>query len=529
MTEPTEYRNIWDMFREIENARVRETLREALLRRQYLPAVRKDESELPPLFSTITLTNELSNKLSVFSSRSFRSSPPTKIRMRRYDGRVRLLGLPHPVFYSALVAALVENWTEIEKLLIGKHSKVRPEWHASDGRYIIMDYDAAQERHSENTKMAQNCRYRVTADISNFFPSIYSHSVDWALRGIEVAKVNRNLDTWQSRLDKSIQSCSYGETNGVPVGPATSNIISEIVVQQVDDELNRQGFNNFIRYVDDYTAYFETLERAEGFIHCLDRSLADYRLQLNSRKTKIDDLSLGFGEPWLVELNRTRIRGRSARTLTQFLQYCEYLSREYPSASVLKYGAKMVLRRQKCPRLHDKIKKKNRPKRKRDIPVMQEFLRLSYFHPHLLAHLAAELRYCESILTDLERMEVRDTLNELLVHAVRRGETDSCLWLIYCLVCILYENISESLILDLVMLGDDLINVALLSLASDAKEIIRMYVEDISNSSEITLLEHWLIRYESFRVGLLSESNLDSKVEREWFNCARKSNLKFMA
>lgn len=529
MGDKNNYSNIWNMLRELEHARTRANLREALLRRQYLPAVRKNESELPPLFSTISLTDELSARLSQFHSRSFHSSPSVKIRTRRYDGRVRLLGLPHPVFYSRLVQELVANWAEIEKFLESKHSKIRPEWHPSDGRYIIMDYDVDQERHVENSIMAQNCRYRVTADVSNFFPSVYSHSIDWALRGIEEAKANRNTDTWQSRLDKCVQACSYGETSGIPIGPAASNIISEIVLQRVDEELSGLGFDKFVRYVDDYTAYFETLEGAENFIHRLDRSLADYRLQLNSRKTNIYELSRGFGEPWLIEINRSRIKGRSARALTQYLQYCEILSQNYPNASVLKYGAKTVLRRQKCPNLHEKIKKKNRPKRGRDVPVLHEFVRLSYFHPHLLMHLAAELRYCEPILTDVERMEVRDRLNKLLADATRRGETDSCLWLIYCLVCILHENLSESLILELVTLGDDLINISLLSLVSDAKEAIRMYVEDIPHISEITLLEHWLVRYEAFRVGLITNSSLHPNLETGWFNFAKKSNLKFTA
>lgn len=529
MKNKNDFRDAYDLFREFERNQTRGKLFEALLRIQYLISVKQDMSELPPLFSTRSLTNDLAFELGSKKFEKLRSSPPVKMRMRRYDGRIRLLGLPHPVFYVRLVKSLVENWEELEPYLNGGNSKIRPEWHPLDGRYIIMNYDAGQEKYLENTRLAQNCRYKVTADISNFFPSIYSHSIDWALRTIKVAKNDRRSKQWQANLDKCVQDCSYGETSGVPVGPATSNIISEIVIQRVDQEMNELGFHEFIRYVDDYTAYFETLERAESFIQSLDRSLANYRLQLNSRKTQIQDLSVGFGEPWLIDLNLRRPKGRSARKLTQYLQYCELVAQTYPNASVLTYGVKVVLGRQKCPSLHEEIGAGKGAKHNRDIPVMYELMRLSFFHPHLTPHLAALLRYCEPILADAERAAVRIKLTELLAQAARRGETDSCLWLMYCLVSIMQDELSEALILDLVLLNDDLINLSLLLLVPESRDLVRMHVEDMSKASELSLLEHWLIRYESFRMGLLRESSIHEELEKPWFDIAIKSSLKFAA
>ena len=97
-------------------------------------------------------------------------------------------------------------------------------------------------------------KYCVQADISNFYPSIYTHSVCWALVGKDVSKKDRDDQKWFNKIDKAIRSCQDRESIGIHIGPDTSGIIAEIILSQIDKEL--KDFN-FIRHIDDYKCYCE--------------------------------------------------------------------------------------------------------------------------------------------------------------------------------------------------------------------------------------------------------------------------------
>ena len=50
-------------------------------------------------------------------------------------------------------------------------------------------------------------RYQVKADISNFFPSIYTHSIPWALIGKKLSKENKDGEKfWFNEIDLYIRN-----------------------------------------------------------------------------------------------------------------------------------------------------------------------------------------------------------------------------------------------------------------------------------------------------------------------------------
>jgi hypothetical protein len=152
---------------------------------------------------------------------------------------------------------LRDHWRDICQRLDREESMIKPTWYGEDGRLIAMDYGSSRAKTVRETRSAQGCQYVVKADISNCFPSLYTHSVDWALRGIAVAKANhysqRDKKSWEEQLDTLLQNIHDGETKGVMTGPAVSNIISELVLQRVDEELRGHPSHPyvFVRYIDD--------------------------------------------------------------------------------------------------------------------------------------------------------------------------------------------------------------------------------------------------------------------------------------
>lgn len=98
---------------------------------------------------------------------------------------------------------------------------------------------------------------------------------------------NELKDVWANDLDEHVRSLKDGETNGLLIGPHASNIISEIILTQVDIALQNKGFAKVIRNIDDYTFYATSELDAQNFLRVLTTELKKYELQLNAKKTTI--------------------------------------------------------------------------------------------------------------------------------------------------------------------------------------------------------------------------------------------------
>ncbi len=85
------------------------------------------------------------------------------------------------------------------------------------GRKYKMD-----ERSERRARVYAQGRYLLRTDISRFYPSVYTHSIPWAIHGKEYSKQHRFDKNLGNQLDKLVQSCQYGQTNGIPIGPDTT-------------------------------------------------------------------------------------------------------------------------------------------------------------------------------------------------------------------------------------------------------------------------------------------------------------------
>src|SRR5690606_16287800 len=99
------------------------------------------------------------------------------------------------------------------------------------------------DRPLHRARVRANGRFLVKADIQRFFPSIYTHSLPWALMGKANAKqmlTNKTLKgTWQDQLDMFVRSTANNQTVGIPIGPDTSRLLAEVILSSVDVGLSR--------------------------------------------------------------------------------------------------------------------------------------------------------------------------------------------------------------------------------------------------------------------------------------------------
>lgn len=478
----------------------------ALLQRQYFPNVKQHGEELPPIFG--------SESFSVDAAEAIRDLKPefaawVELRTRRFDGLIRRLGIPHPVPYARLVLHIRDHWSELESMLDSLHSQIHPSWH-SDGRIIQMDYGDRAEEHREHTRLAQGKNYLVKADISNCFPSIYSHALDWALRGKASAKADKRSRTWQAEVDKYARACVNNETKGLLIGPAVSNLLSELVLQRIDTDLAPA---TFVRYIDDYSAYFTTRDEAEAFVVNLQRALAVYRLDLNTRKTRIVSLREGHGDAWMAEVLSYLPVERSELAIARFLQQAELLAQRHAGESVLKFAAKTVLG-QESALAED------------DCPlVVDELARITQFHPHLLSILSHELA---KLSDKIDYDHLVTPLLEQLIRAIRGAETDSILWLLYILTTQLHYSfeLEPAVMQEMLNLDDDLVWIATAYLVPTRADEVAACIRGMSYVDESDRHSHWLARFEFWRVGLIADAAMTAQ-ELNWMKSLKSRSVAF--
>jgi hypothetical protein len=289
----------------------------------------------------------------------------------------RPFGIPNPMAYQLLCRCLADNWKELCKHF---EDKTRNQKHKVSGLHIRkltgkqlfnMNYgnptsdDSVELNSSVNRLFHMNFkdwrtdgspeldirigkRWLVEADISNCFPSIYSHSIPWALAGKDFAKKNRGKSKWFNNIDHFNQNTKNGETHGLLIGPHSSNLLSEIILSSIDSQLCDKW--QYIRNIDDYTCYVSSYEEGQEFLADLNRQLRHYDLTLNHKKTKILELPIAAVKQWVRHINATRMlyKGRIAnyKDVQAFLDSAVELMRSNTENSAILYYAIKTLKHQ---------------------------------------------------------------------------------------------------------------------------------------------------------------------------------------
>ncbi|WP_155638984.1 RNA-directed DNA polymerase [Burkholderia multivorans] len=189
----------------------------------------------------------------------------------------------------------------------------------------------------------------LQTDVLSFYHSIYTHAVPWAIHGKTVAKANRNSQDpimYGNRIDFLLRSCQDGQTIGIPVGPDTSRIISELMLCAVEDRLkansNAKIVNGF-RYVDDFFLCFDSLADAEAALAILREACLYFDLQLNAAKTSTI-VATAFNEStWASNLASVTIPSgikAQRRSLVRFFSEVIDLTKALPDESIASFAVR---------------------------------------------------------------------------------------------------------------------------------------------------------------------------------------------
>ncbi|UOD35714.1 RNA-directed DNA polymerase [Deferribacteraceae bacterium V6Fe1] len=310
--------------------------------------------KLPPIFTSENFFNYLKNKyldknkelpFNVKSGKDY-----VRYENIRNVNIPRQLSIPNPFAYAKLAKTLAHNWENLKEYFekITKHHeykisrihirKIRGEKHLFE-----MNYKSFFKDKNPELNLMVGKKYLVKSDISNCFPSIYSHAIPWAIKGRENSKESKN--DWSDKIDEASRLIKHNESNGLLIGPHSSNIISEIILCKIDNELYKKGYR-FIRNIDDYECFTENFVKAENFLLDLSKELKKYTLTLNIKKTVIKELPLGSSNDWVHQLNSHTFLENEKINLPKIRNFWDFVlelfNKNEKNSSILNYAIKII-------------------------------------------------------------------------------------------------------------------------------------------------------------------------------------------
>lgn len=137
---------------------------------------------------------------------------------------------------------------------------------------------------SRTVELSEEFQYILATDITDFYNQIYLHRLNNAIEFADSGLKNKakDIESFLSRIN--------GKTSqGIPVGPAASVVMSESLMTDIDQFLQGIGLK-FTRYVDDVRIFSNDKESLDSALRDLTTYLYEnHRLTLASGKTKIMD------------------------------------------------------------------------------------------------------------------------------------------------------------------------------------------------------------------------------------------------
>jgi hypothetical protein len=400
----------------------------------------------------------------------------------------RHLGIPHPEAYAVQALAISKNWQEIATHCNQPKPAISRIYvrHVGNGRIFEMNHKGVErfQLEEDEIRWMAGAQFVVEADIAACFPSIYTHSIPWALYGKPEAK--KKTSTTKSAgnlLDKCTQNTRDKQTHGLLIGPHASNIISEIILTRIDTALQADGPKKVVRHVDDYRFFANTFEEAEHFVKTLGLKLREYEMSLNEKKTRILELPRPSEENWRLVLNRFLFpKNEELRfsVIRSFLDLALECSQALGRSTPLNYAIKTIAGGDEPRKLNPRAKRM----------YAQEAMNLALAYPYLaplLDEFVFDMFWHEGL-----KSRIADFATSLVKLGVRKLYPDS---IAHALYFVLKHNLTLDLkdeaLIEIVALDDCVTNVLLLEYAKQNNRAKSLMTEDSREKDK-----HWLLIYQ---------------------------------
>lgn len=489
-----------------------------LLKHGYFPI------QLPPYFNTLNF----SKKINVISREweAMTQQPLTKgekYSVARSSYYRRMTAILNPIGYYYLAFEIDKYWSKIEKhYRKSSISLSKPKIITNNNSLRAIEISKFNELYEAKVKLSSGYQYALITDISSYFSTIYTHSISWALHTKKIAKKNKRNksdDFFGNILDDKSMSVQDGQTVGIPIGPDTSHIISEIIGSTIDKEFfdslgdKVSGF----RYVDDYFLFFNSREDAERALSILTKIISNYELQINASKTKIVEIRDFIEDSWRFKIKRIVFsddRKKQKDAIHDFFETVFGLVKEYQDESIVKYALKKIS--------SIIIKKSN-------WSIFESYLlRCGYGFPNTLQVITSILCTYQHHNYDIDKKNIYRFCNNLIkIHAIadHHGEVS---WLL-SLCKEMKIEIKRDVIREIEAMSSSVCKLIVLDLYFSKiikhnfiSETLRQY-----SKKEELYTSNWLLAYEAGKRNWLVNDNYDYLKEEPYFNVLLENNVSF--
>ena len=222
------------------------------------------------------------------------------------DGRYawRRFELIHPALYVLLVNEITmpDHWdlicSRFEKF--ADNAKIEclslpVESMTSEKDKAELVYKWWHDVEQKSIELSLDYDFMIQTDINDCYPTIYTHSIAWALHTKEYAKAHpRDMSLIGNFIDCYIQDMRYGQTNGIPQGSVLMDFIAEMVLgyadtkltSKINNRINPEPDYRILRYRDDYRIFVTDRQHGEQILKCLTEVLIELGLKTESHKNR---------------------------------------------------------------------------------------------------------------------------------------------------------------------------------------------------------------------------------------------------
>ena len=376
--------------------------------------------ELPPPFRT----NHFTKIRDTLSPPEKYSGSTTYYRGANHRGEFRSFGVINPVNYFLLSRFIAQHWADIKKVYaLSSSSGAVPRFPRVKTRGRALEPFSLAHLRAIRHRIASTFPIVVRLDINSFYGSVYTHAIPWAVLGKETAKTMHNNGTlnghWSDTLDKLVRSCNQTQTIGIPIGPDTSRIISELLLARIDADLTARATDitarQLFHHIDDYQFGAYTAAQAESHHANFVTAIARYELRLNEFKTKMDH---GLSSPETPFEHRFEIlhAKEGGSFVDHFFDILFAEAARLPQYNIAGYALKLF-----APKLLGKSER----------PLVVNYLQ------RLLLALPAQARFALPPLLAIyerdgfQKSHIRHLLTWAIATCARRGDAASVLWFLY--------------------------------------------------------------------------------------------------
>jgi Reverse transcriptase (RNA-dependent DNA polymerase) len=319
------------------------TIYKTVLAKGYLP------KELPPFFFSEDFAGYATTKAGRATLAAY--APPNNftecttytLALPGLDHRP--IRIPHPKTFSALAEGVSKAFRRLfTKAGASGFSRSRPVYSTQDSRAIRTLIDPANLSRERAVARASGT-FLLRADVSQFYPSLYTHAIGWAIDPKLRAKAHwHNSKLLGKRIDQLLMNMQGKVSQGIPIGNDISFLLAEIVLGQVDKELHEYKTRAF-RWFDDYEIACDSRAEAETALVRLRTALARFNLRLNPKKTSILELPVSTSDGWQHQvLDASKDAHVSHRGMLRFFDTVFDLRASHAGSSLLLYAMGLLFK-----------------------------------------------------------------------------------------------------------------------------------------------------------------------------------------